>query len=117
MREANINHVEHLLTVLAEEAVEVAQRATKAMRFGLEEVQHGRICDNRERLMIELNELWAICEMLDLAHVDREVIEDKKRRVLKYMEYAEQECKTLSEHRTVDMDAYAALRAKWTNTP
>ena len=41
---------EHLLTIVAEECNEVAQRATKALRFSLEEIEPGQEFSNRERL-------------------------------------------------------------------
>lgn len=54
-----------LLTSVAEEAVEVAQRATKALRFGLGEVQAGQELDNATRLGHELAELLAVVEMVE----------------------------------------------------
>lgn len=45
-----MNKVEYLLACLAEEAVEVAQRATKAMRFGCNEVQPGQPLCNVQRI-------------------------------------------------------------------
>ena len=44
---------EHLLTIVAEECNEVAQRATKALRFSLEEIEPGQEFSNRERLFQE----------------------------------------------------------------
>lgn len=51
-------------SAIREEAVEVAQRATKALRFGLSEVQEGHDADNAHRLLKELNDLAAVVEML-----------------------------------------------------
>lgn len=54
----------HLLFIVAEEAVEVAQRASKCARFGCEEVQPGQVRDNAERLVIELADLLTVIKML-----------------------------------------------------
>lgn len=40
---------EHLYTIAGEEGVEVAQRCSKALRFGGSEVQPGQTMDNRAR--------------------------------------------------------------------
>jgi len=55
---------EYLLVCLAEECVEVAQRATKALRFGLDEVQPGQELTNKQRLLYELCDLQAVVERL-----------------------------------------------------
>jgi hypothetical protein len=55
---------EHLLTIAAEECVEVAQRLSKALRFGLTEVQPGQGLDNAERIMVEFDDLQAVIMML-----------------------------------------------------
>lgn len=57
---------QHLLTILAEECAEVAQRAAKAIRFGLEEVQPGQLLSNRQRLEHELADLHTVAHMLSL---------------------------------------------------
>lgn len=49
-----------LLTILVEECAEVAQRATKAMRFGLDETQKGQPFDNSVRLGNELGDLSCV---------------------------------------------------------
>lgn len=59
-----MNRTEHLLWVLAEECAEVAQRASKAARFGLDEVQPGQALTNEERLWQEMCDLCAVGEML-----------------------------------------------------
>lgn len=53
-----------ILVILIEEAAEVQQRATKALRFGLQEVQPGQACTNVERLSLEVGDLL---EMIFLA--------------------------------------------------
>lgn len=59
-----MNRTEHLLTILAEECAEVAQRATKALRFGLEEIQPGSPFDNSTRITHEYADLLAVVKML-----------------------------------------------------
>lgn len=83
-----MNRAEHLLTKLMEECAEVAQEASKAAIFGPQEVMPGQPLTNRDRVLKELNDLWAVCEMLGLAVVDRPAIEAKKAKVQKYIDYA-----------------------------
>jgi len=52
-----------ILTILIEEAAEVQQRATKALRFGLEEVQPGQELTNAERLAREVGDFETMTEM------------------------------------------------------
>lgn len=55
---------EYLLTVLAEEATEIAHRVHKAMRFGLKEVQPGQDKTNEWRMLEEICQLNAVLLML-----------------------------------------------------
>jgi NTP pyrophosphatase (non-canonical NTP hydrolase) len=98
---------EHLLTILMEECAEVAQRASKALRFGLTEVQTGQSLTNAERINEELLDLYVISSMLvadgDLESLmDIEVtpevaarIQAKREKVHRYLRYSEQ-CGTLT---------------------
>jgi hypothetical protein len=71
---------DHLLTIIAEECVETAQRATKALRFGIDEVQPGQDLTNSERLMQEAIDLAAALEMLaEQSPVFRKIYEDSER--------------------------------------
>lgn len=58
-----MNRTQYLLTKLAEECNEVAQRALKTQQFGLDESYQGRT--NREMLHEELNDLVTIISMLN----------------------------------------------------
>lgn len=49
-----------LLEILIEECAEVQQRATKMLRFGVEEVQPGQDLNNAERLSLEFGDLREI---------------------------------------------------------
>ena len=90
-----MNRNEHLLVILAEECAEIAKETSKAIRFGMDEVMPGQALNNRQRILRELNDLWAVVEMLNLQVVDREAIEHKKTKVAEFMNYAEK-CGTLS---------------------
>ena len=46
-----------ILTILIEEAAEVQQRATKMLRFGVDEVQPGQELSNKDRLSDEVGDL------------------------------------------------------------
>ena len=59
-----MNRTEHLLSCLAEECAEVAQRVSKALRFGLDEVQPGQDQTNAERIVEEFNDLAAVVNRL-----------------------------------------------------
>jgi len=56
---------QYLLTKLAEEAAEIAQMALKTQQFGLNEVRAGQDLTNKQRLIGELNDLFAIVEILN----------------------------------------------------
>lgn len=60
---------EHLLTILAEECNEVAVRASKALRFGVDEVEPGQPLTNAERINAEVIDLMAALEMLNDANM------------------------------------------------
>lgn len=90
-----MNTNEYLLARIAEECVEAAQRALKAQAFGLDEVQEGHLLTNRERLVQELNDVYAVVEMLGLAEVDRPAMTKKKEKVLAFMGHAKK-CGTLA---------------------
>lgn len=91
---------EHLYTIAAEEAVEVAQRCTKALRFGGDEVQPGQPLDNRVRILQEFSHLLAALEMLGFSvgpsPLDplRQWVDAKKEQVERFIRYSE-ECGTL----------------------
>lgn len=84
---------EHLLTIVAEECNEVAQRATKALRFSLEEIEPGQEHTNKERLFQEFGDLVAVLRMLfpeDFDHIPfTEWQKNKQEKVKRYLEYSE----------------------------
>lgn len=89
---------EHLLTIVAEECSEVHQRCSKALRFGLDEVQEEQSLNNSQRIIQEFNDLVAAMELLyncpisDLLH--QEQIKAKKIKVEKFLLYSAK-CGTL----------------------
>lgn len=66
-----MNLIEHLLSCLGGEGAEIAQQTSKANRFGLDDVNfkvpNGP--DNRERLVVELNQLIATADMCSEAGI------------------------------------------------
>jgi hypothetical protein len=89
-----MTNTEYMLVYLAEECAEIAEqaskiaiRASKALRFGLDEVQAGEIRDNSKRLYAELGELLAVAELAaDLGIITPDDIDRKKEKVEKYKE-------------------------------
>lgn len=59
-----MTRTEHLLTILAEECAELAQRTGKALRFGLDEIQPGQPLTNAERMQLEMADLLGVWKML-----------------------------------------------------
>lgn len=68
-----MNTTEYLLTKINEEALEVAHRASKALRFGLDEVQPGQVEDNAQRMVNEYIQLVATLIMLE-AHIGKTIV-------------------------------------------
>lgn len=66
---------EHLILILIEEATEVAQAASKVLRFGPNDSHDGRT--NAERLKIEFNDLLAIIIMIN-NHCDLNIVRDEE---------------------------------------
>ncbi len=81
---------EHLLTILAEECAEIAQRVSKALRFSLAEIQPGQDLTNEERIEGEIHDLIAVAEMLNSEGVmitwpAPETVAAKKAKVEKFL--------------------------------
>lgn len=60
---------EHLLLCLAEECAEVAQRVSKALRFGLSEIQPAQPLTNAERVVDEFHDLFAVATLLEAERI------------------------------------------------
>lgn len=97
-----------LLAQVAEEAVEIAQRATKALRFGLEEVQPGQELNNADRILREYLDLLTVLELLaaespvfrqanrDVLPLKPELCEAKRKKLEEFMSLSE-ECGRLEQ--------------------
>lgn len=86
---------QYLLIQLAEECAEVSHRVSKALRFGLAEVQEGQTLTNSERLVAEIVDCVAVMDVihdagiLDLNDTVLEAkFEEKKDKIAKYMAYS-----------------------------
>ena len=84
---------EYLLIVLAEECGEVIENVAKALRFSLEDHHPNDFETNESKLKREIVDVIAVAEMLVENKViedynSREMIENKKKKVKKYMEYS-----------------------------
>lgn len=86
---------EQLLLVLAmEECDELSQRLSKAIRFGLDEIQKDQELNNSDRILYEFNDLLATIELIYDCTI-RELIDDaaivgKKVKIERYLEYSKQ---------------------------
>jgi hypothetical protein len=103
-----VNRKEYLLVQAASECNEVAHRITKALHFGLDEVQPGQPGEpesNAERIVGEYIDLLASMEMLiesaaltlPKAEIVRALMFKKKAKVEHFMRYAEERCGTLNK--------------------
>ena len=94
-----MNTTEYLVAMVEEEALEIAHRASKALRFGLTEVQPGQNETNAQRLAGEYVQLVATLIMLE-THIQTSIIpkgrehaamvDAKIAKVHKFMEYSRQ---------------------------
>ncbi len=89
-----MTRTENLLTILGEECAETAQRASKAIRFTLEEIQPNQDFTNAERIVYEFNDIYAVMELLQEegiigTFIDRTAIELKKQKITKYLKYSQ----------------------------
>lgn len=89
-----MNRKQRLLIQFAEECSEVSQRVSKALLFGLNEIQEGQYLNNAERITNEVNDFLGILKML----LDEKIIPEpndkdifaKKDKVEKYMKYSKE---------------------------
>lgn len=86
--------VELLLAQLSEECHETGQRAIKALRFGVEEIQEGQALTNAQRIVYEFNDLVAVMQLLQQEGVidrmrDQEQIDLKLVKIEKWIKYSQ----------------------------
>lgn len=88
-----MNNKQHLFLLLAEECSEVAQAASKCVRFTPEHTYSGYDKSNLERLRVELKDIISVLFLLqeelgirfDLTHDDEKVAT-----ILKYMQISQE---------------------------
>ena len=94
-----MNREQHLLTILAEECNEVAQRVSKALRFGISEVHPDTAINpdqlnNAKRIAQEMGDLIGAWEMLEhegvVPKIDHAQIRAKKEKIERYLVYSKQ---------------------------
>lgn len=90
-----MNRQEHILSCLAEECCEVGQRVSKALRFGLGEIQPGQELTNAERIRVEFVDLLTVMMMLvetgaieRVNEADLPAMEEKRQKIEKFLDYA-----------------------------
>jgi NTP pyrophosphatase (non-canonical NTP hydrolase) len=87
-----VTRTEHLLSCLAEECNEVAQRVSKALRFGLSEVQKGQDRTNAQRVVDEFIDLLSVMTVLHregvlvMFHPSERDVAEKLAKIERHME-------------------------------
>lgn len=89
------DYEKELLVILVEECAEVAQRATKALRFGLDETQKGQPFDNSYRLSQEIGDFSCVIhEMMRAKMISKSDIDNgffhKQKQLAKWMQHSEE---------------------------
>lgn len=89
---------EHLMVIGMEECAEIAQRLSKALRFGMEQIQaeagHAVTGDpdesltNRDRIRKEYSDLAAVLEMLGIGAPLGSWMDAKRAKVETFLEYS-----------------------------
>jgi hypothetical protein len=93
-----MNKTEHLLTCLIEECAEIQKSAAKALRFGLDNNAPNSDSTNADDISTEIYDLIAVIEMLKEENIipsintkeSKSLINMKKEKVKKYMNYAKE---------------------------
>lgn len=112
---------ELLLLQVMEECDEVSQRVSKALRFGLEEVQPEQELTNAERIIYEFSDLYAVIDMLYREGllpqvVDPRAIAAKKDKVEKMLQLSKQ-CNVITDSGDVFKFINPALHLLHNNKP
>lgn len=83
-----MKYLDHLLTIVIEEASEVIKDACKAQRFGMDCVEPGQSLTNEERLWNEANDFVGALDLVkDLrgyGGLSQETMEAKKSKIKKF---------------------------------
>jgi hypothetical protein len=88
-----VTREEHLQVIAMEECDELSQRLSKALRFGMDEVQPDAAANpdgltNRDRIAIEYNDLIAAMRMLGLDQQVPALQADKEAKVERFLEHS-----------------------------
>lgn len=87
-----MTETQYLLTQLMEECAEVIHRCSKAIRFGLDEVQDGQTMTNAERIVYEMADLTTVAELLYetgcMPNISSAHITAKRDKIAKYMQHS-----------------------------
>jgi len=92
-----MNITEHLIAIVMEECAEIAQAASKMLRFGLDDGYPGSDRTNRDDLVREVNDLLGVLELLEEYGIklpgigDQRMIVDKKNRIKEYLNYSQEQ--------------------------
>lgn len=87
-----MNIDEYLFTCTGEESAEIGQAVSKILRFGLDDINPNTNQTNRVELVKEFNDLVGVLELIQERGIelpglfDRNAIEQKKLKVIKYAE-------------------------------
>src|SRR3990167_1162856 len=89
---------EHLMVIGMEECAEIAQRLSKALRFGMEQVQaeagHAvtgdpdELLTNRERIRKEFSDLASVLEMVGIGAPRGKWMDEKREKVERFLTYS-----------------------------
>lgn len=92
-----MGYKDYILSCIGEECGEIQQVVGKTFRFGLDDINPKTGASNEEELFKEIHDLIAVYEMFlnskdsvfgDSFQISRKMINEKKSKVLKYMEYS-----------------------------
>jgi len=92
-KEVNLTREQHLLLKLSEECTEVGKVVHKAVLFGLDDGYPGTDRTNLDDLRHELNDLFAVVEMLYPViewRIDSDAVKTKKAKVEHWIKYAQE---------------------------
>lgn len=86
-----------LLLKIMEECSEISQRASKALQFGMNEIQSGQDLTNQERLQSEIDDLLCIVELFNqhseagegfITKITSEQLDAKRKKLNKFLVYS-----------------------------
>lgn len=92
---------EHLLCILAKECADVSLRASKALMFGLRDIQEGQPLTNAERIVYEFSDLYSVVLLMHQQNllpttIDVEAVKKKTDKLMEFLAYSKK-CGTLIE--------------------